>query len=309
MPLQIDYRRLDYHGMPEPFAGMYPGESAASEDLDALLKVETEADAVKFLDAYSPLFHSFETRFTRPSRLDETRLVPMVCDVLNTVMGMRVALDAYRLLSEGVTVEKLRGIGFSVYANGDEDSWLPTGEPWPAHTIRCGYSFEFHEQASHAFVGQRMGAFDADGNHAPDVWVVDAAASTYEDALAAFLDNLLTEQMQGIRIVSNGLSFDLSARDYSSFLWYEFFNRMTKGDIRICQACGKPFVANTGGKNERGSSTKQSCNNTCKNDASKARTAIRHMKRGMQREDAAKAARIPISKLQRYIELHPDELE
>jgi len=321
--IDLNFRRLNYSGERERSAGMYPGEDAASQDLDALLKVETREDAVKFLDEYSPLYSGFDMYFTRPSRMDEKHLNPMVGDVLNTVMMMHVVLDAYRLLGEGVTADGLRRLGFMVeyseeYKSEDDTPHsLITGEYWFVNRVMCRYIFEFDEAAGHAFAGEKVASYDKDGKVCP-IWVIETQADergqtpeTYAQALTNFLDGILTHMLQGVHIVSNKLGFDFAAYDYSAFMWYEFFNRLTKGEIRTCQACGKMFVANLGASNERGGkkNIKSSCSGTCKTSASKARTAIKYMQRGIAMAEAAKTAKIKLERLQRYIELHPDELD
>lgn len=313
--LELSFDRLDYHSSRDKVLGMLPLKAATADDLDSLLKVETEKDALVFIDKCAPLYKVSGERmyFVHPSQMDAETVSAMVSDVLNTVDMMRMLLNGKRMLDDG---HLSGGHGFIFSYFDESEPRIENDEDFFLGRIACTYCFDFRENAKHAFTGLQTAGYDNAGNVTP-VWVVECLSDgkgdtqeTRKQALTKVLDSVITEMLSGARIMSNNLGFALSSQDFSAYLWYEFFNRLTNDEIRTCQTCGRLFVANKGKNSERGGrgNVRKNCSNTCKTYASNASNAIALIKRGASFEDAARKANVSKKALKRYIELNPNEL-
>ena len=335
------FTRHDYINGREPVLNWYKKAKAEATDLDALLKVVTAKDAVKFMDAYSPLHYSgIRAYVTKPSECDAEKLDAMVADVLNTVALMNFAIDTYKLIKDGASAAVLEEKGyhphyvkFTVDEAIQAASFPPDSETYELQMMMdelidprvgcavCDFGITvnpkgmstFHTHWTDPTLGFRV-FFNFDGK--PDTLVLRGIAlddgdtdEAYRQALSDMLSRLFASCLREVSLTPIRMELAFSSSSYASFLWYSLFERLTAGEIRRCGVCGRYFVANLGDANERGGSPKANCGVNCRQMGFRARKAKKLIEGGMGIEQAAKEAHIGVGKLKTFLELNPIESE
>ena len=282
---------------------------ATPEEVDALLKVETEDDAIAFMEAYSPIYDDPDLDF----QIDKC-----VKDILDTVALMRTILEGYTLLANGYSTSKAESLGFTFIYDVSDDSDSGSATDSLPNRVTCqrmhrinslnlANDFREHEfvydPAEGDYVAQRV---DTLSGYAI---LGDLDDETCRAALEAWIDSMADRVLPGVKLASYNMSIKLEATDYAHYLWYEFMTRLFGNDIRRCQMCGDPFVANLNSKHERGANPKDYCNPRCTKAANKARKAVKLIRDGYDIEDAARIVSISLAKLNKYLELHPLDIE
>lgn len=321
MELHADHMRINYDGGTDGDIGYYSETPSSASELDVLLKVRDEGDAIAFMDSFSPLYGTggidgdFALLHKRPSEMGADILRPMVNDVMNTVSLMRLCHELYVLSEKDFTVDDLKDAGLNPRLNNEKYGQVYYLDA--RNRVSCVRVLNFiSTPCTRLLPGANETLIWSEG--AEEVQIIFGVATdegesldTYRQAIVGMIDQVTSYMLEGICIVSRNLRYAMYAKHYGDFLWYAFFERLIKGEIRTCRACGLPFVPNMGEARERGGRGKQKayCGNACRSVAAKGRKAASMMRKGVTLDEAARAAHILKPKLERFLELNPNEMK